>query len=192
MGSGSFGAAVAVLPNGNFVVTDPTFDVTDPSFVSDAGAVHLYRADGTLISTVTGNCTNDNLGYGGVKVLASGNFAISSPNVALPTPNGTQLRACIGGNKLVLPGVGAATFVNGSTGLTAVVASSNSLMGAYADDRVGEIVPLADGNYLVRTIHWNTDRGAVTWQNGSGFTPAAVSAANSLIGGDSNDLVGSM
>ena len=43
-GSGSFGKAVTYLPNGNFVVTDPTYSLTTPTAVASVGAVHLYRA----------------------------------------------------------------------------------------------------------------------------------------------------
>jgi hypothetical protein len=50
VGSGEFGRTVTVLPNGNIVVTDPGFDAQGP--VADVGAVHLYRPNGTLISTV--------------------------------------------------------------------------------------------------------------------------------------------
>ncbi len=48
--SGEFGARVAVLANGNFVVTDPGFDAPGP--IADVGAVYLYRADGVLIEPV--------------------------------------------------------------------------------------------------------------------------------------------
>src|SRR5215210_1663458 len=65
-GSGSFGASVAVLPNGNIIVADPTFDLTAPMALTDVGAVYLYDGrSGSLISRVTGSCRNDNLGSGG-------------------------------------------------------------------------------------------------------------------------------
>jgi hypothetical protein len=47
LGSGEFGKQVYLLPNGNFVVTDPGFDASGGA--ADVGAVYLYRADGGLI-----------------------------------------------------------------------------------------------------------------------------------------------
>jgi hypothetical protein len=41
-GSGGFGAKVITLPNGNIVVTDPSFDAPGP--IADVGAVYLYPA----------------------------------------------------------------------------------------------------------------------------------------------------
>src|SRR4051812_35193755 len=74
-GSGAFGSSVTVLPNGNFVVTDPQFDLPGKT---DVGAVYLYSPTGTLISTLTGNTAGDMVGFGGVKVLSNGNFLVVS------------------------------------------------------------------------------------------------------------------
>src|ERR1043166_8617384 len=40
-GSGTFGTTVNVLPNGNIVVTDPTFSI--PAGAASVGAVYLYN-----------------------------------------------------------------------------------------------------------------------------------------------------
>jgi len=52
-GSGSFGSSVTTLPNGNVVVSDPSYDsATNPN----VGAVYLYSgATGQLISVLTGD-----------------------------------------------------------------------------------------------------------------------------------------
>ena len=76
-GSGAFGTSVTVLPNGNFVVTDTGFDLSGPT-VLDVGAVYLYSAGGSLISTLTGSAASDAVGDGGVTVLANGNFVVRS------------------------------------------------------------------------------------------------------------------
>ena len=47
-GSGQFGATVTVLPNGNFVVTDPTYSTPG---VTNAGAVYLY--DGATLHVIS-------------------------------------------------------------------------------------------------------------------------------------------
>lgn len=72
-GSGAFGTAVAVLPNGNIVVTDPN----GPA--SNVGAVYMYSPSGALISSLTGSTANDQVGAGGIVVLGNGNFLIVSP-----------------------------------------------------------------------------------------------------------------
>jgi hypothetical protein len=164
-GSGAFGTQVAILPNGNFVVTDPIYDLNGA--VTDAGAVFLYRPDGTLISTLTGNCRNDNVGYGGVKVLPNGNFVVSSPNTDIASPNGNAQNVCGNGvSTLVLPDAGAATLVNGANGINGVVSVSNSLTSDAAGSRISNNPPtiLPDGNYLVQSVGWNQERGAVCGQ----------------------------
>jgi hypothetical protein len=169
--SQAFGTAVATLPNGNIVVTDPYWNT---SF----GAVYLYDSSGNLISTLSGSA-GDYVGLGGIVVLANGNFVVSSPDWA-----GTK---------------GAATWIDGTAGLNATVSAANSLVGASADDHVSSngIIALSNGNYVVASPHVDTpamDGGAVTWCSGTtGKTndnQGIVSAVNSLIGATQNDLVG--
>src|SRR5262245_54319835 len=63
-GSGQFGTNVTILPNGNIVVTDPSYSVPGASAV---GAVYLYDgATGALITTLTGSSFYDQVGSGGV------------------------------------------------------------------------------------------------------------------------------
>src|ERR1039457_2157119 len=50
---------------------------------------------------------------------------------------------------------------------------------------------LANGNYVVCSPYWNGYNGAVTWGNGVQGYSGTVSAANSLVGTNSNDRVGS-
>jgi len=78
-GSGTFGNTIRVLSNGNLLVIDTGFDLTDPT-VSDVGAVYLYDLDGNLISSLHGSTAGDAVGSGGVRELANGNFVVVSPN----------------------------------------------------------------------------------------------------------------
>lgn len=170
-GSVAFGTTVKVLPNGNVVVTDPLAG-------GGLGAVHLYAPSGALISSLSGSDTQDRIGEGGIVLLNNGHFVIMSPTWT----NGAVVNA------------GAVTWVNGNTGLSGVVSSSNSLVGTSRDDSVGAfgsfsspgVVALTNGNYVVASSNWNsgTDTldGAVTWANGSTGRTGVVSAANSLIG----------
>ena len=177
-GSGVFGQRVTVLPNGNVVVADPRFDLADGTV--DAGAVHLYAPDGSLISTVTGSSTTDFVGSEGVVVLANGNYLIRSPF----WDNGVATNA------------GAVTFATATQGVAGVVGADNSLVGPSRDDFIGFVTALPNGNYVVRSALWDQgavrDVGAVTFGNGTTGTLGAVDVDNSLIGSSADDHVGSL
>jgi len=188
-GSVAFGTQVAVLPNGNIVATDPA----GPT--QSIGTVYLLAPDGSVISSFTGTSPNDQVGSGGIMVLASGNFVVVSPHWS---NNGAA-------------DAGAVTWVDGNAGLNGVVSAENSLVGTSANDAVGyaedpfippqdtiadySIQPLANGNYYVLSPNWNngaaTQAGAVTFGSGTSGVSGAVSAANSLVGSHANDHVGS-
>ncbi len=181
-GSGQFGVSVTVLPNGNIVVADPLYDA---GATADVGAVYLYDgATGVLISMLTGSTAGDQVGWNGltadVKVLSNGNYVIRSRY----WDNGTAADA------------GAVTWGNATTGISGVVSAANSLVGSTAGDYVGtgSVAALSNGNYVVSSDWWNngaaTSAGAVTWGNGTTGVKGAVSAANSLVGSWSNDVVG--
>lgn len=174
-GSVAFGTSVTVLPNGNFVVTDPNGPVLG------VGAVYLYSPSGALISTLTGSSANDHVGRDGIVVVGANNFVVISTS----WENAGASYA------------GAVTWVNGSTGLSGVVSASNSLVGTTASDRVGYngVTTLSNGNYVVASAYWNNgvangNYGAVTWGNGNSGIAGSVSSSNSLIGTASYDVVG--
>lgn len=73
-GSVSFGYSITVLPNGNFVITDPSWA---NGSIANVGAVYLYNgATYALISTLTGSNANDYVGIDGITVLNNGNYVI--------------------------------------------------------------------------------------------------------------------
>ena len=168
-----FGTSVTVLPNGNYVVTDPYFDQGNDL---DVGAVHLYNGfTHTPISTLTGQAAGDEIGSGGVIVLANGNYVVKSPYWGA---NGT---------------LGAVTWGNASSGVSGTVSTANSLHGTVANDQVGwsGVRALTNGNYVVMSPHWGTtDVGAVTWANGTTGLSGPVTTDNSLHGTAANDQVG--
>ncbi len=174
-GSIEFGTSVTVLPNGNFVVTDPAAQI-------NIGAVYLYSADGTLISTLTGSVYDDRIGSDGVTVLGNGNYVIRSSH----WQNGGEYDA------------GAVTWGSATAGVSGVVSSSNSLVGTASGDEVGstEISLVGVTNYVFCNPSWNNGMvanvGAVTWGNGTTGSSGAVSAANSLIGTAAGDSVGNL
>ncbi len=178
-GSERFGTSVTVLPNGNFVVTDPLYDLTSPTTVTNVGAVFLYSVNGTLISQLTGTTAEDRVGSSGVVVLSNGNFVVQSQ----------------GWDNGLTQNVGAVTWCSGTVGCPSTVSNTNSLIGATANDFVGgSVLALNNGNYVVAVQTWDNGSvvnvGAVTRCSGTGSTVGLISANNSLIGTKANDQVG--
>ncbi|MEN3336122.1 MAG: large repetitive protein [Blastocatellia bacterium] len=171
-GSGRFGFSVAALPNGNFVVTDPFYDITSPTLIADVGAVYLYNgATGALISKLTGSAEEEAIGIDGVTVLTNGNYVVRS--------SGWSDRR------------GAVTWCNGATGINGVVSAANSLVSDNSFDTVGSggITVLPNGNYVVYSSSWHHS-GALTWCNGATGTSGLVSPANSLVGASGDNIGG--
>jgi hypothetical protein len=79
-------------------------------------------------------------------------------------------------------------------GTSGAVSSTNSLVGSMADDRVGLVTALSNGNYVVSSQYWDnggaTDAGAVTWCSGTDGCTGTVSITNSLVGSTASDQVG--
>ncbi|RYD26618.1 MAG: hypothetical protein EOP86_25690, partial [Verrucomicrobiaceae bacterium] len=177
---------MTVLPNGNFVVTDPGF--SEPGGAGAIGAVYLY--DGVTlnpISRLTGGSPGDQVGADGITVVSGGNYVVHSPY----WKNGGVTDA------------GAATWCSGTTGRTGVVSVENSLVGGATYARVGarssydgsgNIIVLSSGHYLLCTPDWHdgtaAGMGALTWCRADGTVTGEVSPANSLIGTSRNDHVG--
>jgi hypothetical protein len=187
-GSGAFGTSVVPLPTGNLVVTDPAFSSNS---ATNVGAVYLYDGrTGALINRLTGGTSDDRVGSGnpgfpGIFVLTGGDFVVSSPY--WHNGNGTA--------------VGAVTRCSGKTGCSGEVSSSNSLVGASAQDYVGAstndgraVTPLTDGGYAVSSPFWHNgvtaNAGAVTGCRGTANCTGVVSPANSLVGSATDDRVG--
>jgi len=141
------------------------------------GAVYLYSVDGVLLSTLTGSSAGDRVGLNGVVVLANGNFVVVSQ----------QWSGGVGN-------AGAVTWVDGNVGLSGVVSAANSLVGSIANDTVGAVRALGNGNYVVLSPSWDNgatvNAGAVTWGDGDRGVVGVVSPANSLIGTTPGDRVG--
>ncbi len=175
-GSEVFGQSVKVLPNGNFVVSDPQYNAPGP--ITAVGRVYLYNGSTlALINTLTGTAANDFVGGSGVTVLANGDYVVASSS----WNNGT----------------GAVTRCSATSGCPATISAANSLVGSAATHGVGAgVTALPSGNYVVQSPNWDnaatsTDNvGAVTWCSGSSPCVGAVSTANSLIGSTAGDQVG--
>ncbi len=163
------------LSNGNIIVTNPS----DGFAATNAGAVRLYKPDGTLLSMLTGTSANDMVGSNLSALTGNFNAVTSTPNWS----NADQSNA------------GAVTWINGTSGTTGSVSSINSLIGSITDDRVGyQVGVLTNGNYIAASPHWDNGRGAVSWGDGTtagNRLAGKLSTVNSLVGSSPNDGVGS-
>lgn len=174
------GFAIVALSNGNYVVRSPNWNNGSNT---NAGAVTWRNGSAASAGVVSaanslvGSASNDYVGNGfGVLALSNGNYVVSSANWS--------------------GSAGAATWANGSTGLSGSISAANSLVGGAANDFVAYgLTALSDGNYVVSTPDWangsTIEAGAVTWANGNTGLSGTVSIANSLVGATTNDLVGS-
>ena len=177
--SESFGSFLTLLPNGNYVVCDPGFD---DGLLQNVGAVYLFNGKtNSIISSIKGSSSGDEVGDGGIKVLANGNYVISSEDWS----NGANRS------------VGAVTWGDANLGVTGFINSSNSLVGSSIYDQIGSygrIHILNNGNYVVCSPSWDNGTilnvGAVTWCNGKSGTSGIIDVKNSLIGNSKDDIVG--
>jgi hypothetical protein len=181
-GDGVGRVRLAVLDNGAYVVSSPTWD---RGSVVDAGAVTWCPPTGcfgvvSVANSLVGSTPLDSVGSFYVNALPGGAYVVQSSL----WDNGSAVDA------------GAVTWCP-ATGCTGAVSTANSMVGSTTDDSVGEfpIDVLEGGAYVFTSPDWDrgavADAGAVTWCPATGCT-GAVSAANSLVGSSDGDLVGSV
>lgn len=184
-------SSIVELSNGNYVVRSPNWD---SSTLNDAGAATLVK----VAESTTGIVSDTNSLTG-----ALGGNNISSSGVLALTGNGNYVVLSNGFDISGQSNVGAATWVDGTTGIPrnenssgVQVSSNNSIIGAKASDEVGSsAIALTNGNYVVRSPNWDNgspyDAGAATWGSGTEGVSGDVNASNSLVGTLIQDNVGS-
>jgi hypothetical protein len=125
----------------------------------------------SLANSLIGQTAGDEVGLTPVVALANGNYVVCS----------SYWSGALGG-------VGAATWGDGTSGVSGAISSANSLIGSRAGDNIGisGVKALANGNYVVISPRWDNgsivDAGALTWGNGTTGITGTVSVANSLAG----------
>src|SRR5205823_6613176 len=133
----------------------------------------------TAGNSLVGSNSDDRVGAT-VTALSNGNYVVGSPR----WENGAAILA------------GAATFGDGTNGISGAVSAGNSLVGnslssinAYDQVGSGGVTALSNGNYVVSSPNWNngsstfaTYAGAVTFGSGTSGISGTVSASNSLAG----------
>ncbi len=185
--------SISHLPDSNYVVINPGWS---NGSLAGAGAVTwcsgVTGCQGPVSGTnsLVGTQAGDNVGIGGIFWITQANYVVESFNWA----NGYA------------PAAGAATFCSSSSGCQGTVSAANSLVGSHTNDQVGYgdpsggpnsgIVANLRHNYIVRSASWANgsaaNAGAVTWCSGITGCVGAVSAANSLVGTQAGDRVGSI
>lgn len=192
--NGSYASSVTPLANGNYVVTSPQWD---NGSIADAGAVTFGNGTSGVVGEISstnslvGSHSFDQVGspvydanlneyISAVTELSNGNYVVTSTYWS----DGVEY------------GLGAVTFGNGTTGISGIVSSSNSLVGTSSSDQLGSagVTALSNGNYVVSSPNWTNGSlygaGAVTFGNGTSGVSGNVSASNSLIGSSNYDQVG--
>jgi hypothetical protein len=179
---------ITALSNGNYVVTSWYWN-NSAAGAGYAGAV-TWR-DGSKSTSGVVDATNsligssyfDRIGIGEVRTLSNGNYIVLSPgwdNLATGTID-----------------AGAATWVNGTTGLpVGAVSSINSVVGfAEGDLSDASVTSLTTGGFVLRSPGWDNgsalNAGAITWGNGTTGITGSITTANSLVGSTSEDKIGS-
>lgn len=177
------------LPGGAYAVSSQNFDDVGGGG-ADVGAVTWCASGGVGCTGVAVSATNSLVGgrFGdlfGPQVIPAknGNFVVGSVQWDDPATNA--------GN------VGAVAFCTAATHCAGqVLGAANALVGSTVVDNVGSsLVPLANGNYVVRSPAWDNagtaDVGAVTFCDGAIGCSGLVSVGNSYTGSSAADQVGS-
>ena len=172
---------VASLSNGNFVVDSPLWNNNIGAVTWSSGTVGI-TGPVSATNSLVGDVSGDEAGSDGVVTLKNnGNYVVISPNWTNASASGA----------------GAVTFGNGTTGVMGLIIVSNSLVGSTTNDKIGAdgVTALSNGNYVVDSWNWNDSAnagvGAVTWGSGITGVTGVVTSANSLVGSNSNDFLGS-
>ena len=174
---------ITVLKDDRYIVRSPYWD---NGMAINAGALTWCSGSSgcsgeiSANNSLIGTSTNDRVGYNAITVLSNGNNVVSTPDWD---------------NENVAD-VGAVTWCSGSSGCTGEISADNSLVGSTAYDQTGSfaVISLTNGNYVVHNHSWDNadaaDAGAVTWCSGDMGCTGPISAANSLVGSTSGDVVG--
>lgn len=180
--SDGIGTSIITLTNGNYVSYSVNWD---NGGATNAGAVIWGNANGGTVGVVSaanalvGSTTDDKIGTK-IIALTNGNYVTGSGG----WDNGGAVD------------VGAATWGNGTTGIIGAVTSANSFVGDAAGAMVSgvNLTALSNGNYVIGSSYGSStpaNIGAVTLGNGATGLIGTLSPSNSLVGSNTDDLVGS-
>lgn len=174
---------VTPLDNGDYLVHSPEWINRDVVIGAGAGAVTLASGVNGRVGPVTatnslvGRIAGDRIGSPAAVALRNGRYVVPGPQWDGDAV--ANLGAAIAGTSLVGP-----------------VTAARALVGSQAGDAVGDtVIALPQGDYLVHSPAWrngsNSRAGALTLGAGPDGVRGPVSAANSLVGSRTDDLIGS-
>ncbi len=112
---------IYALPNGNYVVDNPVWsnNLGAATFGNGTSGVHgIVSSTNSLVGSTAG----DSVGSNGIDVFSNSNYLVMSHNWS-------QVSGNPNGSSVVTPNVGAATFGNGSTGVSGLITNANSFIG---------------------------------------------------------------
>ena len=189
VGSSRFGwCGVVALTNDNYVVGTAYWNngaIEDVGSVTWGNGTTGITGEISDANSLVGSTPFDFIEYGSgffnskmITPLSNGHYVVSAPN----WDNGSIVNA------------GAVTWANGNTSITGEINSSRSLIGSKANDELGSLTALSNGNYVVCSPYWDNgtivNAGAVTWANGNSGITGFANSSNSLVGTHANDNVG--
>ena len=166
------GVTVVPLANGNYVANFLAWNGNTGAVAwgnGTTGATGTVSAANSLVGSNFGDDVGG--GYssaGDVVALPDGNYVVYSPDW-----NHDE---------------GAVTWGNGATGITGTISAANSLIVGGDTDASLRVTALTNSNYVVSNYQWNGLMGAVTWGSGATGISGVVSAANSLVGTNTDNL----
>jgi hypothetical protein len=182
------GDCLIALANDHYVVCSSGWD---NGATANVGAVTWGNgATGTSgvvssANSLIGANPDDRVGYVtgcAAKALSNGHYVVCSP----------------AWDHGAIADVGAVTWVNGQSATSAVVSTTNSLVGSTLSDGVGrQVLALDNGHYIVMSPMWDyvpsgwLNAGAITWRNGSLNSSGVVDFANSRYGLTTDNRIGS-
>ena len=170
------GYSISAASTGNYVVASPFWGPTDVGAATwvngSAPTVGFVSAANSLIGSTPG----DRVGS------------------LTPLPNGNVVVASYSWDSGSVTDAGAVTWMSGSSPTVGVVSASNSVVGSHTTDSVGNVTPLANGDYTISSAFWDngsiTDAGAIRVVSGTGPSTGPITAENSLFGSTAGDEVG--
>jgi filamentous hemagglutinin family protein len=172
------GSGFSDLSTGHSLVFSPGWNGNRGAvtwYDNTVGTFGVVSASNSLVGSTAGTTTTGDRVGGNSYQNVGGQIAIRNPNWS----NGGATKA------------GAITFADAP--VTGVISLANSLVGTHANDRVGNtsLQFVGTDRYYLANPNWNSSAGAVTLVNTSGAPmTGAVSASNSLVGGNAGDQVG--
>lgn len=137
------------LPNGNFLIISSEDDV---SGLTDAGSVILASSDGSVLATIAGDQSGDNIGSDGIRLLENGNFTVRSRM--------DDVGAVVDAGSVML--------IDSETGNVIATISGDTAAANFSN---AGIFPLTNGNFVISStvddVGGVDDVGSVKLINGS-------------------------